>query len=91
MTTTPSFTVIASCKYHGKSVPMDINTAKYRMFIDLQNMLQKHGNPVMWHKIQSGVGHSIQLSGATRLQLIASLPHVSVVNTEHGSVITYKQ
>ena len=91
MATTQQYSVIASCKYHGRKVNIDLDTAKYRLLVDLNHALQQHGGQAMWKSIHMQVGGGIKLAGATKLQLIATLPYIKIDTTNHGTVITYKQ
>lgn len=83
------YDVICTCKYQGKRVPISLDTARYRMFVDLQSKLEGHNGKAMWKDIHMGVAPKIQIAGATRLQIIATLPHVHVQMTEHGAEVRY--
>lgn len=82
-------TVLAECKYRGQKSFISMETAKYRLHVDLQSQLCKHGGAAPWCKIQSGIAPGIKFSGMTRLQVLATLPHVVVEKTEHGVVVRY--
>lgn len=68
---------------------ISVDNARYRMLCDVQAQLQAHNGKALWKEIHAGVAPGIKVSGATRLQLIATLPHIQVKVGEHGAEVSY--
>lgn len=68
---------------------ISLDNARYRMLIDVQASLQSHEGKAMWKQIHMAIAPGIKVSGATKLQVIATLPHIKVNMTEHGAEVSY--